>query len=69
MSVIVTNISSKRKKERGGGGEEGMALSTDNEKTTKSRPPFLRATHASEVVGLIRDRSTIQREKENLHLS
>ena len=68
MSVIVTNISSKRKKE-GGGGEEGMALSPDNEKTTKSRPPFLRATHASEVVGLIRDRSTIQREKENLHLS
>ena len=66
MSVIVTNISSKRKKERGG---ERMALSPDNEKTTKSRPPFLRATHASEVVGLIRDRSTIQREKENLHLS
>lgn len=66
MSVIVTNISSKRKKEMGG---ERMALSPDNEKTTKSRPPFLRATHASEVVGLIRDRSTIQREKENLHLS
>ena len=65
MSVIVTNISSKRKKERGG---EGMALSPDNEKTTKSRPPFLRATHASEVVGLIRDSSTIQREKENLYL-
>ena len=43
---------SKRKKERGG---EGMTLSPDNEKTTKSRPPFLRATYAS----LIRDRSTI----------
>lgn len=38
---------------------EGMKLSSDNEKTTKSRPPFLRATHASEIVGLIRNRSAI----------
>ena len=36
-----------------------MELSPGNEKTTKSRPPFLRATRASEIVGLIRDRSTI----------
>ena len=32
---------------RRGGGGEGKGLSPDNEKTTKSRPPFLRATHAS----------------------
>ena len=44
---------------RGRRGGEGMELSPDNEKTTKSRPPFLRATHASEIVGLIHDRSTI----------
>lgn len=44
-----------RRRRRG----EGMALSHDNEKTTKSRPPFLRATYASKVVCLIRDRSTI----------
>lgn len=44
---------------RGRRGGEGMELSPDNEKTTKSRPPFLRATNASEIVGLIRDRSPI----------
>ena len=49
-----------RRRRRGEGrGGEGMALSPDNEKTTKSRPPFLRATYASKVVCLIRDRSTI----------
>ena len=42
-----------------GRGGEGMELSPDIEKTTQRRPPFLTATHASEIVGLIRDRSTI----------
>lgn len=49
----------RRGEGRGGEGGEEMALSPDNEKTTKSRPPFLRATYASKVVCLIRDRSTI----------
>ena len=45
--------------QREGRGGEGMELSPDIEKTTQRRPPFLTATHASEIVGLIRDRSTI----------